>query len=102
MKKNPNKLRAILAGRREAVQYIGSNTADASKILQPIYAPLPPKDVDTLMQQLVEAKFYSEGRIEMVLLENTVKAMKYVGMLDKDVDLTKMIDASFLPADLQK
>jgi NitT/TauT family transport system substrate-binding protein len=102
MKKNPAKLRAVLAGRREAVQYISSNTADASKILQPIYAPLPPKDVDTLMQQLVDAKFYSEGKIEMPLLENTVKAMKYVGMLDKDVDLTKMIDASFLPADLQK
>ena len=51
---------------------------------------------------LVEAKFYSEGQIEMPLLVNTVRAMKYVGMLDKDVDLSKMIDASFLPPDLQQ
>ena len=29
-------------------------------------------------------------------------AMKYVGMIDKDPDLSKMIDASFLPSDLQK
>ena len=102
IKKNPAKLRAILAGRREAVKFIYEHTADASKILEPIYAPLPPKDINTMMQQLVAAKFYSEGRIEMPLLETTVRAMKYVGMLDHDVDLSKMVDTSFLPADLQK
>jgi NitT/TauT family transport system substrate-binding protein len=102
MKKNPDKLRAILAGRREAVKYLYDHTAESTKILEPIYAPLPPKDVDTLVQMLVDAKFYSEGRIEMVLLENTVRAMKYVGMIDKDPDLSKMVDSSFLPADLQK
>jgi NitT/TauT family transport system substrate-binding protein len=102
MKKNPDKIRAILAGRREAVKFIYEHTADASKILETVYAPLPPNDVDMMMQQLVEANFYSEGKIEMPLLDNAVRAMKYVGMLDKDVDLTKMVDASFLPSDLQK
>jgi len=102
IKNHPDKLRAILAGRREAVKFIYEHTAEASKILDQVYAPLPPKDVDTMMRQLVDAKFYSEGRIEMPLLDNTVKAMKYVGMLDKDPDLGKMIDASFLPSDLQK
>jgi NitT/TauT family transport system substrate-binding protein len=102
MKKHPEKLRAILAGRREGVQFIDQHTADASKILEGIYAPLPPKDVDTMMQQLVEAKFYSQGRIEMPLLETTTHVMRVVGMLDHDVDLSKMIDPSFLPSDLQK
>jgi hypothetical protein len=50
----------------------------------------------------VAAQFWSEGRIEMPLLQNTVHAMKGVGMLDKDVDLTKIVDSSLLPADLQK
>jgi hypothetical protein len=27
--------------------------------------------------------------------------MKYVGSLEKDIDLGKMIDTSFLPSDLQ-
>ena len=67
------------------------------QISRTVYAPLPAKDVDTLMQLLVDAKFYSEGRIEMPLLDNTVRAMKYVGMLDHDADLTKMVDTSFLP-----
>jgi NitT/TauT family transport system substrate-binding protein len=102
IKQHPDKLRAILAARREAVKFIYEHTADASKILDSIYAPLPPDDVAKMMQQLVEAKFYSEGRIEMPLLENAVRAMKYVGMIDTDPDLAKMIDSSFLPSDLQK
>jgi len=102
MKNHPDKLRAILAARREAVKFIYEHTADASKILEKIYAPLPPNDVDTMMQQLVEAKFYSDGRIEMPLLQTTAHVMKFVGMLDHDVDLSKMVDASFLPSDLQK
>jgi NitT/TauT family transport system substrate-binding protein len=102
MKNHPDKLRAILAARREGVQFIEQHTADASKILEKVYAPLPPKDVDTMMQQLVAAKFYSQGRIEMPLLQTTAHVMREVGMLDKDVDLSKMVDPSFLPSDLQK
>ena len=33
---------------------------------------------------------------------SSVHAMKGVGMLEKDVDLRKIVDSSFLPADLQK
>lgn len=101
-KDNPQKLRAILAARRQAVQFISQHTDDASKILANVYAPLPAKDVNTMMHDLVEAKFYSEGRIEMPLLQTTEHVMKVVGMLDKDVDLSNMVDSSFLPADLQK
>jgi NitT/TauT family transport system substrate-binding protein len=56
--------------------------------------------VETLVRQLVEAKFWSEGQIELQGLQNAVRAMKYVGSLEKDVDLTKIINTSFLPADL--
>jgi NitT/TauT family transport system substrate-binding protein len=102
IKNHPGKLRAILAARREAVQFIDQHTAEASKILEKVYAPLPPQQVDTMMTDLVAARFYSEGRIEMPLLQTTVHVMKVVGMLDKDVDPAKMINPSFLPSDLQK
>ena len=76
-------------------------TNDAITILSKLYEPLPPKDVETLVRQLVEAKFWSEGQIEIQGLQNAARAMKYVGSLEKDVDLTKLIDTSFLPSDLQ-
>jgi NitT/TauT family transport system substrate-binding protein len=101
IKKHPDKLRALLAGRRAGVKFIYEHTPDAIKILSKVYEPLPPKDVGTLVNQLVDAKFWSEGQIEMQGLQNAVRAMKYVGSLEKDVDLGKMIDTSFLPSDLQ-
>jgi NitT/TauT family transport system substrate-binding protein len=100
--KQPAKLRAILEGRREGVKYIYEHTDDAIKILSGLYAPLPADQVAAMVKELVAAQFWSEGRMEMDLLETTERAMRYVGMLDKPVDLTKMIDPSFLPADLQK
>src|SRR5262245_28594474 len=102
MKSSPDKLRAIIAARREGVKFIYANKAEALPVLYKLYAPLPDKDVKTLVDGLVDAKFWSEGKIEMELLQNTVRAMKYVGMLNSDPDLTKMVDTSFLPADLQK
>lgn len=101
MKKHPDKLRALLAGRREGVKFIYEHPQDAIKILSKVYEPLPPKDVATLVNQLVEARFWSEGQIEMQGLQNAVRAMKYVGSLTHDVDLAKMVDTSFLPSDLQ-
>src|ERR1700674_2586925 len=100
MTKHPEKLRALLAGRREGVKFIYEHTPEAIKILSKVYEPLPPKDVATLINQLVEAKFWSEGQIEMQGLQNAVRAMKFVGSLDKDVAFDKMIDTAFLPSDL--
>jgi NitT/TauT family transport system substrate-binding protein len=102
MKEWPEKLRAIQAARLEGTRFIYEHTDEAIQILSKVYAPLPAKDVGVMVKELTEAKFWSDGRIEMPLLEHTVHAMKGVGMLEKDVDLRKIVDSSFLPADLQK
>jgi NitT/TauT family transport system substrate-binding protein len=102
MKEWPDKLRGIQAARREGTRFIYDHTDEAIEILSKIYAPLPPSEVGIMVKQLVEAKFWSDGRIEMPLLAQTVHAMKGVGMLQKDVDLKKIVDSSFLPPDLQK
>jgi NitT/TauT family transport system substrate-binding protein len=102
IKEWPDKLRAIQAARRDGTKFIYEHTDEAIQILSKLYAPLPPKDVGVMVKELVDAKFWSEGRIEMPLLEQTVHAMKGVGMLQKDVDLKNIVDSSFLPADLQK
>ena len=69
MKEWPDKLRAIQAARRDGTKFIYEHTDEAIKILSKVYAPLPPKDVGIMVKELVEAKFWSEGRIEMPLLE---------------------------------
>ncbi len=102
MKKNPEKLRAIQAARRDGTKFIYEHTDEAIKILAKTYAPLPEDQVAIMVKELVDAKFWSEGRIEMPLIENTIKAMVEVGMLDKPIDPKSIVDTSFLPPDLQK
>jgi hypothetical protein len=62
---------------------------------------LPPDQVTAMVNELAEAKFWSEGNIEMSLLETAERAMLAVGMLKHKVDLKKQIDTSFLPKNLQ-
>lgn len=102
MKNHPDKLRAILAGRAEAVRFIYEHPDEAATILAKTYAPLPPDQVKGMVHELVDAKFWSEGNFEMSLLETAERAMLGVGMLKHKVDLKKEIDPSFLPKDLQK
>jgi NitT/TauT family transport system substrate-binding protein len=102
MKQNPARLRAIEQARREGTKFIYEHTDEAIAILSKIYEPLPPNEVASMVKELVAAKFWSEGAIEKPLLENTIRGMKYVGMIDKDIDIAKLVDTSFLPADLQK
>ncbi|HEX9462834.1 MAG TPA: ABC transporter substrate-binding protein [Alphaproteobacteria bacterium] len=100
MKKHPDKLRAILAGRRDGVRFINEHPQEAATILGPVWDSIPQPAVDSLVSDLAAARFYSEGRIELEPLQTVVRAMRYVGMLDGEVDLAGMIDRSFLPKDL--
>ena len=84
MKKHPDKLRAILAGRREGVKFIYEHTDEAIKNSQPDLCAAAARRTSAPWSELVDAKFWTEGRIEMPLLANTVQAMNDVGMLDKE------------------
>ena len=110
IKEWPEKLRAIQAARREGTKFIYEHTDEAIQVLSKLYAPLPPKDEHRLFIELldcsrgadVNAAVGGPGplRCERRLL--SVHAMKGVGMLQNDVDLKKIVDASFLPPDLQR
>jgi NitT/TauT family transport system substrate-binding protein len=102
MQKNPAQLRALLAGRAEAVRFMYANPDETIKILTKVWEPLPPADVASLVKELLAAHFWSEGEMEMELMTNTVRAMRYVGLIEKEPDLNAMIDLSFLPPGLQK
>lgn len=102
IKTHPGQLRAIMAARRDGTDFIYQHTDQAVSILAKVYQPLPATDVAKMVKALARAKFWSEGRIEMSLLTNTMHAMQRVGMFEKNVDLANVVDNSFLPADLQK
>src|SRR5919197_3617042 len=102
IKEQPEKLRAIQTARREGTKFIYEHTDEAIDILSKIYEPLPRNDVGVMVKELVQAKFWRKAPFEMRRLEKTVNALKGGGLLQKEVDLSKVVDSSFLPPDLQK
>jgi NitT/TauT family transport system substrate-binding protein len=101
IRNHPDRLRAILAAREKAVQYIYQHPEESAKILAKVYAPMTEHDVADMVKKLIEVKFWTNGAMEMAPLENDVSAMKAVGLLTGNVDLKAMIDTSFLPADVK-
>src|SRR5262249_59707716 len=84
MKERPDKLRAIQAARREGTQFIYDHTDEAIDILSKVYEPLPAKDVGVMVRELVKAKFWTEGRIHVTLLEKNGPGCRAVGMAEQD------------------
>ena len=100
----PDKLRAIQAARRDGTKFIYEHTDEAIKILSQDLRALAAEDqVAIMVKELVDAKFWTEGRIEMPLIENTMKAMKLRSACWTRTSIRQaIVDTSFLPPDLQK
>jgi NitT/TauT family transport system substrate-binding protein len=99
-KEHPDKLRAIIAGRRAGVQAIYQNPAEAGRILQKSYN-LEPDLATEAVNNMIAPQMWSEGEFNLVELDRMVDALKLTGDVKGDVDWSKLIDKSFLPADLQ-
>jgi len=101
MRKNPDKLRAIIAARREAVRFMNAKPREAAKMLEKHFDKVSPDVLANVTESLVKDGYWSEGRIEMDRMENMARGLKLVGELKGEIDWSKVVDKSFLPKDLQ-
>jgi NitT/TauT family transport system substrate-binding protein len=99
-KEHQDKLRAIIAGRRAGVQAIYQNPAEAGRILQKSYN-LEANLATEAVNNMIAPQMWSEGEFNLIELDRMVDALKLTGEVKGDVDWSKLIDKSFLPADLQ-
>jgi NitT/TauT family transport system substrate-binding protein len=102
MKKSPEKIRAIVEARRAATDFIYANPEEAGRLIAKRYGDTLPVDVSIrAVKHLVEIKYWSVGNIEMAGMEAMAKALERTGTLKGTVDWNKLVDRSFLPADLR-
>jgi NitT/TauT family transport system substrate-binding protein len=101
MRKNPEKLRKILAARREAVRFMNTNPEPAAKMLQRHFEKMPPEVLAKTTVSLAQNGYWSEGKLEREPMENMARGLRLVGDLQGEIDWSKFTDASFLPKDLQ-
>ncbi len=102
MKEQPAKLRAIIAGRMKGVDFTYQNPQEAAAILSASYDKLPVPVAESAVNNNVAIKYWGRGGFEIAAMDEMLKALKIVGALKAEVDWSKMIDKSFLPAELQK
>lgn len=103
MRKSPDQLRGLLAAWRSAVNFIYENPEEAAKMVSKRYGDTLPVEVATTsMKRMAAIKYWSQGDFDMDGLNIWVKGMERMGEWSGPVDWSKVLDDSFLAADLRK
>lgn len=100
-KAHPDKLRAIIAGRRGAVEAIYANPDEAAAILQKTWN-FDPAIAREAVRNMIGPKMWSLGDFDRAELDRTVEGLRLIGEVKGEIVWDKLIDQSFLPADLQR
>ena len=100
-KAHPDKLRAIIAGRRAAVEAIYASPDEAAAILQTMWN-FDPAIAKVAVHNMIGPKMWSLGDFNRAELERTVDGLRLIGEVKGQIDWNKLIDQSFLPPDLQR
>jgi NitT/TauT family transport system substrate-binding protein len=100
IKSNPDKLKAIIAGRRAGVDHLYAHPTDAAASLARAYG-LDPAIAEISVRHSIDIQYWSPGAIDRQALEAMVQGLRLIGDVEGPVDWAKLIDARFLPADLQ-
>jgi len=98
-------IRAILRGRRMAVEFMYAHPDEAADIVAKAYN----LDVDvakSTIQNLVAPSksgvtYWGPGNFDIAGMDRMIRAQKLVGALSGDVDWSKIVDTSFLSDDLK-
>jgi NitT/TauT family transport system substrate-binding protein len=99
-KAGPEKIRAIIAGRREGVKYIEAHPDEAADIVAKTYN-IDPALTREVFRHFLDIKYWSEGALNYAAMDRMVEGLKIVGKLKEPIDWQKVTDLSFLPQDLQ-
>ena len=106
MKETPDLIRAIITGRRKAVEFMQTNPDESAQIIAKAYE-MDATAVRTVLRNLIEKKapgglpYWGAGQFKWDSMNNMVRAQRLVGVVKGEVDWTKMVDESLLPADLK-
>ena len=93
-KAHPEKVKAIVEGRRRGVEFIYQNPKEAAAIVAKIYA-FDPKVMEEAMLAMAKAQYWSHGDFDLAGMNAMAEGLKLVGVIDGAPDWPKLIDRSF-------
>ena len=99
-REHPEKLRALIAGRRAAVEAIYADPAGTAAIVAKAYN-LPPDIATKAVNNMIGPRMWSLGDFNQAEMDRAVAGLRLIGEATGAIDFSKLIDKSFLPPDLQ-
>ncbi len=99
-KANPDKLKAIIAGRAAGVDALYADPAKAATIIAKDFK-LEPAVAKVAVDNMIGPRMWSRGEFSIPELNRTVDGLKLIGEVTADVDWSKLLDPAYLPAGLQ-
>jgi len=101
MKSDPAKLRAILAARKEGVEFMSQNPDESGIILAKHYTSLSIEVATQAIKNMNTAQYFSKGAINLQALKNVARGLELIGAVNAaSIDWGKLVDESFLPEGL--
>jgi NitT/TauT family transport system substrate-binding protein len=95
-----DKLRAIIAGRRDGVRWITAHPDEAADITAKAYSGDAALYRQVFRHEL-EIGYWGDGRLDYDAMNRMVEGLQIVGKQKGPVDWPKVVDTSFLPKELQ-
>jgi NitT/TauT family transport system substrate-binding protein len=98
-------IRAILRGRRKAVEFMSAHPDEAADIVAKAYNLDVEVAKSTINNLVAPSKsgvpYWSAGNFDFAGMDRMIRAQKLVGALSGDVEWSKIVDESFLADDLK-
>jgi len=99
-KNNPDKLRAIIAARRAAVDYLYAEPEAAAKLVAKAYGDKVTEEVAiAAVKNMVAINYWGRGKFDMPALDAMLDGLRAQGSWEGPIDWNDVIDQSYLPDD---
>jgi NitT/TauT family transport system substrate-binding protein len=100
-KAHPDIIKGLVAGRREGVGWLTEHPDEAADILAKAYNNPNTALFRDHMRTLVKANYWSDGRFDYDAMNAMLEGLRITGQLKGEVDWPKIVDSTYLPADLR-
>ncbi|MBV8792767.1 MAG: ABC transporter substrate-binding protein [Pseudolabrys sp.] len=99
-------IRAVIRARRKAVKFMTEHPDEAGDLIAKDFN-ITPEVARNAIRNLTQSKtqgvsYWGEGDFHLEGMKRIIEVQKSVGAITGEIDVSKMIDTSFLPDDLKK
>lgn len=100
-KAHPDVVKGLIAARREGLAYTAEHPDEAADITAKAYNNPNVSLFRSHIRQLLKENYWSDGRFDYEGMNHMVEGLQITGQLKGEVDWSKFVDSTYLPADMR-